>query len=84
MFKFLGRFELFKKGHDPERYGEFMRRWESNRADFEACRDFDGLLKMLSERLDEGEQATIRTGHYLTITGPYFEYMTRVYIREGK
>lgn len=82
MLKFLQRFEFFKAGCDQERYGQFMRRWEANRADFEACPSFGALLQLLSERLDPSEVATIKTGHYLTIKGPDFEYMTRVYIRE--
>lgn len=84
MFKFLQRFEFFKAGCDQGSYGEFMRRWEANRADFEACSSFEALLRLLSERLEPSEVATLKTGHYLSIKGPDFEYMTRVYIREGK
>ena len=84
MFKFLNRFEFFKAGCDQGRYGAFMRRWESNRADFEACPSIEALLQLLSERLEPSEVATIKTGHYLTLKGPDFEYMTRVYIRGEK
>lgn len=84
MFKFLQRFEFFKAGCDQERYGQFMRRWEANRADFEACKDFSELLRLLQERLAEGESATIKTDNYLHIQGPDFEYITHIFKSEAK
>lgn len=84
MFKFLQSFESFRAGCDHERYSDFMRRWESNRADFEACSSFEALLQLLSERLKPSEVATIKTDHYLTIKGPDFEYITRVNMRREK
>lgn len=84
MFKFWQSFESFRAGCDHERYSDFMRRWEANRADFEACSSFESLLQLLSERLGPGEQATIKTDHYLTIKGPDFEYLTRICIRDKR
>ena len=82
MFKFLNRFEFFREKCDKERYWQFMRRWEANRADFEKCADFAELLQLLQSRLADGESATIKTDHYLHIKGPDFEYLTRIFKSE--
>ena len=84
---FFSRFEYFAKGCDKGRYYAFMRRWESNRADFEACATLGDLLRLLAARLEPQEQAQIKVGDggkWLTITGPDFRYVTRVYTRESE
>lgn len=86
MFKFLTRYEFFGAGCDHERYAEFLRRWESNRADFEGASSMQELLVMLSERLTKTETATIKAdknGQYLTVKGPDWAYTTRIYARGG-